>query len=221
MMLGKKIQLYSLNTPNGQKVSVALEEMGLSYEAHTVDITKGEQFEESFVTLNPNSKIPVLVDPYGPDGNPLSIMESGAILLYLAEKTGKFLPRDPRLRCQTLQWLFFQMAGVGPMFGQFGHFYRYAKEKCDHPYPINRYTIETRRLLAVLDKQLESKTYIAGSEYTIADMAIFPWVDCLRVYYKAEDHLNLKEFKNVSRWLESCLARPAVKIGMQVCSIPD
>ncbi|NCT07524.1 MAG: glutathione S-transferase [Alphaproteobacteria bacterium] len=220
-MLEKKIQLYSLNTPNGQKVSVALEETGLPYDAHTVDITKGEQFEESFVALNPNSKIPVLVDPYGPDGNPLSIMESGAILLYLAEKTGKFLPRDPRLRCQTLQWLFFQMAGVGPMFGQFGHFYRYAKDKCDHPYPINRYTTETRRLLTVLDKQLESKTYIVGSEYTVADMAIFPWVDCLRVYYKAEDHLNLQEFKNVSRWLESCLARPAVKRGMQVCAISD
>ena len=219
-MIETKLQLYSLNTPNGQKVSVALEEMELPYEANTI-VMKEEQFEESFVALNPNSKIPVLVDPHGPDGNPLSIMESGAILLYLAEKTGHFLPRNPRLRCQTLQWLFFQMASIGPMFGQFGHFYRYATDKCDHPYPIARYTTEAQRLLAVLDKQLERNCYIVGSDYTIADIAIFPWVDCLNVYYKAEDHLGLKDFKNVSRWLESCLSRPAVKLGMQVCAIQD
>lgn len=166
-MIESKLQLYSLNTPNGQKVSVALEEMGLPYDATTIDIMKGEQFEESFVQLNPNSKIPVLVDPHGPDGNPLSIMESGAILLYLAEKTGQFLPKNRRLRSQTLQWLFFQMAGIGPMFGQFGHFYRYAKESCDHPYPVNRYSTEARRLLAVLDKQLEDKNYVVGPEYLL------------------------------------------------------
>lgn len=212
------LQLYSLNTPNGQKVGVALEEMALAYEAHIIDISKGDQFKDSFIALNPNSKIPALFDPQGPNGKPISLMESGAILLYLAEKTKMFIPSDAMLRYQTLQWLFFQMGGIGPMFGQFGHFYRYAKDKCDHPYPVTRYTTEARRLLTVLDKQLEGKEYIIGQDYTIADMAIFPWVDCLDVYYKAASHLTLKEFKNVSRWLKHCLSRPAVQRGMKVCA---
>ena len=169
-----KIQLYSLATPNGQKVSIALEEMELPYTAHLIDILKGEQFHDNFTAINLNAKIPAIVDPSGPGGGPISIMESGAILIYLAEKSGKLLSPDPRLKCETLQWLFFQAAGVGPMFGQFGHFYKFAKDNCDHPYPVTRYTKETKRLLAVLDKRVSDRSYVAGHEYSIADIATFP-----------------------------------------------
>ncbi|MCC5815694.1 MAG: glutathione S-transferase N-terminal domain-containing protein [Leptospira sp.] len=214
----KPIQLYSLNTPNGQKVGIALEEMGIPYEPHTINIMEGDQFKEEFVKINPNSKIPAIVDPEGPGGNH-NVFESGAILLYLAEKSGKFLPKDPVLRSETLQWLFFQMGGVGPMFGQFGHFFKYAGEKCDHPYPLNRYTTEVKRLLSVIDKRLEGRNFLVAEEYTIADMAIFPWVLCLEEHYKATEHLELANFKNIIRWKKYLLSREKTKIGLGVCGI--
>lgn len=215
------IELYSLATPNGQKVSIAVEEMELPYNPHVIDINAGDQFTDKFIKVNPNSKIPAITDSDGPDGKPINIMESGAILLYLADKTNKFIPKDPRARLSTIQWLFFQVAGVGPMFGQFGHFFKYAKDNCDHPYPVERYSKEVRRLLAVMETQLSNNTYISGDEYTIADMATFPWVSCLDVFYKGKDHLNLSEFKTVNTWLQTCLDRKAVQAGMTVCPFPN
>eukprot|EP01121_Diplochlamys_sp_Union-15-3_P013348 TRINITY_DN4133_c0_g1_i1.p1 TRINITY_DN4133_c0_g1~~TRINITY_DN4133_c0_g1_i1.p1 ORF type:complete len:250 (+),score=61.15 TRINITY_DN4133_c0_g1_i1:102-752(+) len=212
-MSDKKIQLYSLATPNGMKVSIALEELGLEYDAHKIDISKGDQFKEDFIKVNPNSKIPAITDPNGPDGKPINVFESGAILLYLAEKTGKLIPKDPVKRLECIQWLFFQMAGVGPMFGQFGHFWKYAPEKI--PYAIERYTKEARRILGVLDKQLEGKEYLVG-EYSIADIATFPWVRCLDFGYKASDHIKVSEFKNVTAWVERCHSKPASQKGAQV-----
>lgn len=211
-----RIQLYSLATPNGQKVGIALEELGLPYEAHTVDIRQGDQFTDEFKAICPNSKIPAIVDPHGPDGKPLAIFESGAILLHLAEKTGKLLPADPRRRSECIQWLFFQMANVGPMFGQFGHFYRFAKEKL--PYAIERYTNETRRILAVLETRLAKGNYLVGDEYTIADIATFPWVGCLDWGYNASEDLKLKEeFPRVMAWQGRCTDRPASVRGAKVC----
>lgn len=215
--MSSKIQLYSLATPNGQKVGIALEEMGLDYEAHTINIMEDDQFTDEYIKINPNSKIPSIVDPDGPGGE-TPIMESGAILLYLAEKTGKFLSTDPKLRLETIQWLFFQMAGLGPMFGQFGHFYKYAKEACDHPYPTERYTKEAKRLLNVLEKRMEGRTFIVGEEYSIADMAIVPWVSCLEKFYEATEQLGLKDFKNVNAWVERVLSREKTKKGAEVCS---
>lgn len=217
--MSSKIQLYSLATPNGQKVSIALEEMGLPYDAHLVDISKGDQFKPEFLKINPNNKIPAIVDPDGPDGKPLNIMESGAILLYLAEKSGKFLPKDARLRSETLQWLFFQVGGVGPMFGQFGHFFKYAAEKCDHPYPKQRYTDETKRLLGVLEKRIDGRQFLVGDEYTIADMATVPWINALSQFYKGGDQLGLKEFEKVNAWAQRVSERPKTAIGMKVCAI--
>lgn len=214
----KPIKLYSLNTPNGQKVGIALEEMGLSYEPHLINILEGDQFKEEFIRINPNSKIPAIVDPDGPGGEH-SVFESGAILLYLAEKSGKFLSTDPVLRSETLQWLFFQMGGVGPMFGQYGHFFKYAGEKCDHPYPLDRYTNETKRLLTVIDKRLGGRDFLVGEDYSIADMATFPWVLCLEEHYKATEHLGLQDFKNVKRWKENLLSREKTKIGLGVCGL--
>lgn len=212
----ERIQLYSLATPNGQKVSIALEELGLPYEAHKVNILEGEQFTDEFKAVCPNSKIPALVDPNGPDGKPLAIFESGAILLHLAEKTGKLLPFDLRRRSECIQWLFFQMANVGPMFGQFGHFYRFAKEKL--PYAIERYTNETRRILGVLETRLAEGNYLVGDEYTIADIATFPWVGCLDWGYNASEDLKLKgEFLRVMAWYKRCSERPASVSGAKVC----
>ena len=212
------IHLYSLATPNGQKVSVALEELRLVYTPHTINILKGEQFTPDFVALNPNSKIPVLVDEKGPNGSTVTIVESGAILLYLAEKTGGLLSTDPVLRMETIQWLFFQMANIGPMFGQFGHFFKYAKDRCLDPYPLERYTTETKRLLTLLDIRLANREWIVGEAYSIADIAIFPWVECLGRFYSAGEQLQLSEYSNVQEWLKRCLARPAVQRGMTVCS---
>ena len=172
--MSKNIQLYSMATPNGQKISIALEEMDLPYDAHLVNIMNGDQFKPEFVKINPNSKIPAIIDLEGPNGQPLSIMESGAILIYLGQKSGKFYPQDPRLQSEVLQWLFFQVGGLGPMFGQFGHFFKYAVEKCDHPYPLERYTTESKRILQVLEKHLESRQFLVGEQYTIADMSIVP-----------------------------------------------
>jgi GST-like protein len=212
------IQLYSMATPNGQKIGLALEEMGLPYEPHVINIMKGDQFKPEFVKINPNSKIPAIVDPDGPGGQH-SIFESGAILLYLAEKSGKFLSSDPALRSRTIQWLFFQVGGIGPMFGQFGHFFKFAKDKCDHPYPLERYTTETKRLLGVLDRALEGKKYLVGNQYSIADMAIYPWVICLDRFYGGSDILDLKSFSSVQTWVAEIDSRPLTKKGLAVCSI--
>lgn len=210
------IQLYSFPTPNGLKISVALEEMRLPYEYHSIHIGKGDQFTPEFIKINPNSKIPALVDPNGPGGKPISIMESGAILIYLAQKSGQFWSQDLAKQSEILQWLFFQVGGVGPMFGQFGHFFKYAVDKCDHPYPVERYKTEARRILGVLDKRLGVHPYLAGDEYTIADMATMPWVHGLSAFYKADDILGLAEFKNVKGWLERIMARPLTQKGMAV-----
>lgn len=221
-MTEQPLQLYSLATPNGQKISIALEEMGLAYDAHTIDIRTGDQFSDAFIAINPNSKIPALVDPTGDAGKPLPIMESGAILLYLAEKTGKFLPTDPTQRMQTIQWLMWQMAGFGPMLGQFGHFTVYAAQSQTQEalaYGAQRYETEALRLLTVLEKQLEGKSFIIGEELTIADFAIMPWVVCLEQYYNAGDRLKLNSFKNIVRWRDALLARPAIAKGMTVCSL--
>jgi len=214
-----RIQLYSMATPNGQKASIALEEMGLPYDSHTIDIRNGDQFTDDFIAINPNSKIPAIVDPDGPGGQPISIMESGSILIYLAEKSGMYLSSDARLRNETLQWLFFQVGGVGPMFGQFGHFHRFAGEACQHPYPVERYRKETRRLLGVLEKRLQGRSFLVGEAYSIADMATVPWVKCLDVIYQAKDLVGLDDFSHVNNWVDRVLERPATAKGMTVCSV--
>ena len=216
--MNTKLQLYSLATPNGQKVSIALEEMGLAYDAHTIDIMKGDQFTPEFIAINPNSKIPALVDPVGDHGKPLAVFESGAILVYLAEKTGKFLPKDITARTKVMQWLFFQMGGIGPMFGQFGHFYKYAKDKCDHPYPVERSATESKRLLAVLETQLAKNQFIAGDEISIADFALYPWVRGLSTAYGADDKLELAKYTKVNNWRGSIEKRPLVEKALDVCS---
>ena len=202
------IDLYTWTTPNGRKASIMLEEVALPYRVHAVDISKGEQFRPEFVAINPNSKIPAIVDEQGPGGKPVTVFESGAILIYLAEKTGKFIPQDPRRRIEALQWLMFQMGGVGPMFGQTHHFLRAAPEPV--PYAIERYTKETRRLYGVLDKRLGEATYLA-SEYSIADIATYPWV-ARHEWHK----VDLGDFANVARWYAAIGARPAVARGMRV-----
>src|SRR5690348_4799280 len=202
------IDLYTWGTPNGRKVSVMLEEVGLPYRAHRVDISKGEQFKPEFVALNPNSKIPALSDPEGPGGKPISLFESGAILIYLAEKTGKLLSTDPRTRYETLVWLMFQMGGVGPMFGQAHHFLRAAPEPI--PYAIERYTKEARRLYSVLDARLGTVPYLAG-DYSIADVATYPWT-ARHEWHK----VALSDYPNVARWYAAIGARPAVARGMAV-----
>ena len=204
------IDLYTWTTPNGRKVSIMLEELGLAYRVHKIDISKGEQFAPAYVALNPNSKIPVITDSDGPDGKPMALFESGAILVYLSGKAGgKFLPADMRGRYTTLEWLMFQMGGVGPMFGQCHHFRRAAPEKI--PYAIDRYTNETRRLYGVMDRHLGEVKYLAGEAYTIADIATYPWA--ARHEWQTVD---LAEFPNVKRWYDTIGARPAVKRGMAV-----
>ena len=210
-----KLQLFSLNTPNGIKIAVALEELGLPYEAHKVGIGQGEQFTDAFKSISPNSKIPAIVDLDGPGGKPLALMESGAILIYLAEKTGKLIPKDAAKRFQCLQWLFFQVGHIGPMFGQFGHFFKYAKDKCDHPYPVERYTNEAKRLLGVLEAQLTGREFLVD-EFSIADIASFPWVNALDVSYGASAVLPIADFPHVKAWLERCKARPSFQIGKDV-----
>lgn len=210
-----QIQLYSLATPNGQKVAIALEEMGLPYEAHRIDIMKGDQFTAEFMAINPNSKIPAIVDPNGPKGESFAVFESGAILMYLAEKSKIGLPSDPAAHSECLQWLFFQVGGVGPMFGQFGHFYKYAPKQV--PYGIERYKKETRRLLGVLETRLKGKDYLMGEAFTIADMATFPWVRCLDEGYEAAEVLDLEaDFPVVMAWCHRCQQRPAVTKGLKV-----
>jgi len=202
------IELYTWGTPNGRKVSIMLEECGLPYTTHKINIGKDEQFTPEILKINPNGKIPAIVDPFGPDGKPLALMESGAILIYLASKVGKFMPESNRGKFECLQWLMFQMAGVGPMFGQAHHFLRAAPEKVE--YAINRYTKEKDRLYGVLDRRLGEAEYLGG-EYSIADIATYPWVA------RHEWHLtNLADFPNVKRWFDVIGARPAVQRGMAV-----
>ncbi|MDH0370946.1 glutathione S-transferase N-terminal domain-containing protein [Comamonas aquatica] len=212
----QRLQLYSLPTPNGIKVSVMLEEVGLPYEAHRVDIQAGDQFTPEFLALNPNNKIPALWDPNGPDGQPLGLFESGAILIYLAEKSGQFLPQNPAQRYETLQWLMWQMGGAGPMFGQVGFFWRYGGKYFEDKRPLQRYVAEAKRLLGVLDARLQGRDWILGADYTIADIAVLPWVRCLSVNYEADALLGLADYANVQRVLQAWLARPAVQRGLGV-----
>jgi GSH-dependent disulfide-bond oxidoreductase len=204
------IELYTHATPNGHKISIMLEELALPYRVHLVDIIKGEQMLPTFLAINPNNKIPAIVDPDGPNGRSLTVWESGAILIYLAEKTGSaLLPASGVARYQVLQWLMFQMAGVGPMFGQAGHFTIYAKEKV--PYGIERYTNEARRLLGVMDKQLAQQSYIAGPDYSIADIAIYPWTNSV---LRMPTIASFDAWPAVARWRERVGARPAVQRGL-------
>jgi GSH-dependent disulfide-bond oxidoreductase len=201
------IELWTGPTPNGRKIGIFLEEVGLPYAAHAVDILEGDQFKPEFLALNPNNKFPVIRDPEGPDGQPLVLFESGAILWYLAEKTGRFLPDEPRARALCLQWVMFQMAGVGPMFGQFAHFFFYAKDK--HPYAIERYGAEVQRLLRVIDAELAKRAYLAGEDYTIADMNLYPWVEGAAASVKDKR-------PHLWAWVERLRARPGVARGMDV-----
>lgn len=208
------LQLYSLPTPNGVKVSIMLEEVGLKYEAHTVSFTTQDQFSPEFLSLSVNNKIPAILDPNGPNNQPLALFESGAILIYLAEKTGRLLPSDPACRYETLQWLMFQMGGIGPMFGQLGFFHKFAGKDIEDPRPKERYINEAKRLLGVLERHLEGKSWMMGEEYTIADIAIFPWVNTLRTFYEASDLVELERYPSVIATLEQFLARPAVQAGL-------
>ena len=207
------IQLYSLPTPNGVKVSIALEEMGLAYDPHLVDFSTNDQLTPEFLSLNPNNKIPAIIDPQGPGAAPLALFESGAILIYLAEKSGRLLPSANRY--EVLQWLMFQMGGIGPMFGQLGYFSVFAGKDIEDPRPKERYRAETARLLAVLDKALAGRDWIAG-DYSIADIAICPWLRTLRDYYKAGDATGLHDCAQVLAYLDRFLARPAVQRGLLI-----
>ncbi|MCV2890806.1 glutathione S-transferase family protein [Ruegeria aquimaris] len=208
------LQLYSFPTPNGIKVSILLEELGLPYEAHTVTLSDSDVKSPEFLSLNPNNKIPAIIDPEGPDGQPLALFESGAILLYLAEKTGRFIGETAADKARVVQWLMFQMGGVGPMFGQLGFFYKFAGAEIEDPRPRDRYIAEARRILAVLDGQLATRDWIAG-DYSIADIAIGPWLRGLD-YYGAREVLGWDGFPNVVAYLDRFLARPAVQRGLTI-----
>jgi len=208
------IQLYSAPTPNGVKISIALEEMGLAYEVHLVSLEKGEQHSPEFLSLNPNGKIPAILDPGGPNAAPLGLFESGAILIYLAEKSGKFLPEDPARRYETVEWLMFQMGNIGPLFGQMAWFLHQGGKEIEDPRPRTRYVKETARLLRVLEQRLEGRKWVMGEEYTIADMAIAPWLRPVIRIPGASDLVGWEELSNVPAYLERFLARPAVKAGL-------
>ena len=211
------LQLYSLPTPNGVKVSIMLEEIGLPYEVHLVDFGKDDQKTQEFLSLNPNGKIPAILDPNGPGGKPLPLFESGAILQYLAEKTGKLLPQDAARRYQTLQWVHFQMGGIGPMFGQVGFFHKFAGKDYEDKRPLQRYVAESKRLLGVLETQLSGRDWIMG-DYTIADISMLGWVRNLVGFYGAGDLVDFHEFARVQRWLDFGLARPSVQRGLTIPS---
>ncbi|MCE3261196.1 MAG: glutathione S-transferase [Pseudoduganella sp.] len=217
----ERLQLYSLATPNGVKVSIMLEEIGLPYEAHLVDFETGDQMTPEFLSLNPNNKIPAIIDPDGPGGRPLPLFESGAILLYLAEKTGQLLPRDAAARYETIQWLMFQMGGIGPMFGQVGFFHKFAGKAYEDKRPRDRYIAESARLLAVLEQRLAGRDWIMGNDYSIADIAIFPWVRNLVEYYGAGELVGFARFANVRRVLAAFVARPAVARGLKIPARPE
>ncbi|EFH09643.1 glutathione S-transferase N-terminal domain-containing protein [Teichococcus cervicalis] len=215
-----RIQLYSLPTPNGVKVSIALEELGLPYEPHTIDIGRNETWTPEFLSLNPNGKIPAIIDPDGPGGKPLGLFESGAILLYLAEKTGRLLPADPALRIETIQWVFFQMAAVGPMFGQLGYFHKFAGREIEDKRPLRRYVDESKRLLGVLETRLAGRAWIMGDDYSIADISLLGWVRNINGFYEAGELVEFGKLKEVPRWLEAGLARPAVQRGLTIPARP-
>ncbi|WP_288254743.1 glutathione binding-like protein [uncultured Hydrogenophaga sp.] len=211
-----RLQLYSLPTPNGVKASIALEETGLPYEAHLVRFDTNDQFSPEFLSLNPNNKIPALIDPNGPDGKPLALWESGAMLVYLASKTGQLMPTGTSERYETLQWLMFQMGGIGPMFGQLGFFHKFAGKDYEDKRPRERYVNESKRLLAVLNQHLKGRRWIMGDQYTIADIATFPWVRNLVGFYGAREIVGFDDFPEVQRVLDAFAARPAVQRGLNI-----
>ena len=211
-----RLQLYSLPTPNGVKVSIALEEIGLPYEPHLVRFDSNDQLSPEFLSLNPNNKIPAIIDPNGPGGRPLALFESGAILIYLAEKSGQLMPADAAGRYETIQWLMFQMGGIGPMFGQLGFFHKFAGKDYEDKRPRDRYVAESKRLLSVLDKRLEGRAWIMGDTYSIADIATFPWVNNLIGFYGAGDLVGIADFPQVRRVLAAFVARPAVVKGLGI-----
>jgi len=216
----QRLQLYSLPTPNGVKVSIMLEETGLPYEAHRVAFDRNEQLSPEFLSLNPNNKIPAILDPQGPGGKPLALWESGAILFYLAGKTGQLLPADEAARYETLQWVMWQMGGVGPMFGQVGFFHKFAGKDYEDKRPRDRYVAEARRLLKVLDERLAGRAWIMGEQYTIADIATFPWVRNLVGFYGAGDLVGFGDFAEVRRVLQAFVERPAVVRGLLIPAAP-
>ncbi|WDD94175.1 glutathione S-transferase N-terminal domain-containing protein [Burkholderia sp. FERM BP-3421] len=211
-----RIQLYSLPTPNGVKVSIMLEETGLAYEPHLVRFDTNDQLSPAFLSLNPNNKIPAILDPDGPGGRPLALFESGAILIYLADKSGQLLPQDPAARYETIQWLMFQMGGIGPMFGQVGFFHKFAGRDYEDKRPRDRYVAEAKRLLAVLDGHLATRAWIMGDAYTIADIATFPWIRNLVGFYEAGELVGFDAYPHVARALAAFVARPAVTRGLEI-----
>jgi GST-like protein len=212
----ERIQLYSLPTPNGVKISIMLEETGLAYEPHLVSFETNDQMSPAFLSLNPNNKIPAIIDPNGPDGKPLALFESGAILIYLADRSGRFMPRDAAGRYETIQWVMFQMGGIGPMFGQVGFFHKFAGREYEDKRPRDRYVAESKRLLGVLNERLATRQWIMGDDYTIADIATFPWVRNLVGFYEAGDLVAIKDFPHVTRALQAFIARPAVEKGLTI-----
>jgi GST-like protein len=214
------LQLYSFPTPNGVKISIALEEMGLPYETHTVNIGKNESWTPEFLSLNPNGKIPAIIDPDGPGGKPIGLWESGAILHYLAEKTGKLIPADPIARWHTVQWVHFQMGGIGPMFGQLGFFHKFAGREIEDKRPRDRYVNESKRLLGVLESRLKGRQWIMDDAFTIADVACVGWVRNLIGFYGARELVEFDTLTEVPRWLEAALGRPAVQRGLDIPKRP-
>ncbi|CAH2893386.1 MULTISPECIES: glutathione binding-like protein [Paraburkholderia] len=209
-----RLQLYSLPTPNGVKVSIMLEETGLPYEPHLVRFDTNDQMTPEFLSVNPNNKIPAIIDPNGPDGKPLPLFESGAILIYLADKTGQLIPKDAAGRYEAIQWVMFQMGGIGPMFGQLGFFHKFAGKEYEDKRPRDRYVAESKRLLGVLEQRLEGREWILGDQYSIADIATFPWVRNLIGFYEAGELVGIEDFPNVRRVLAAFVARPAVVRGL-------
>ena len=216
----QRLQLYSLPTPNGVKVSIMLEETGLPYEVHRVNFETNDQLSPEFLSLNPNNKIPAIIDPQGPEGEPIALFESGAILMYLAEKTGRLMPKLVAHRYETIQWLMWQMGGVGPMIGQLGFFHKFAGKEFEDKRPRDRYAAETRRLLKVLNQRLTDREWLMDSEYTIADIAVFPWIRNLVGFYEAGDLVGYADFPEVDRALQAFLLRPAVQRGLNIPPAP-
>ncbi|SIQ20444.1 GST-like protein [Rhizobium sp. RU35A] len=214
------LQLYSTPTPNGVKVSIMLEETGLAYEPHFINIGQNETWGEEFLSLNPNGKIPAILDPNGPDGTPLALFESGAILIYLAEKTGQFLPKDAAARYETIQWVMFQMGGIGPMFGQLGFFHKFAGKEIEDKRPRDRYLNETKRLLGVLDQRLDRRAFMMGDAVTIADFAIVGWIRSLIGFYEARDLVEYDSRPHLSAWFDRMMARPGVQRGVEIPARP-
>jgi GST-like protein len=211
-----RLQLYSFATPNGVKVSIALEELGLPYEPHTVRIGQNDTWTPEFLSLNPNGKIPAIIDPDGPGGKPLALFESAAILLYLADKTGRLMPTDPAARYEAIQWLFFQMGAIGPMFGQVGFFHKFAGREYEDKRPLQRYVNESKRLLGVLEDRLAGRSWMMGGDYSMVDISLLGWVRNLNGFYEAGQLVEFDKLRHVPAWLERGLARPAVQRGLNI-----